>query len=52
VAVGGDPDVDDARDPVVRGEVLLEDLLVVESGVVRSDDDAQLVSHGGAFRGG
>jgi hypothetical protein len=45
VTVGVDPDIDDGRDDAVGLEVGLDDLLVVEPGVIRADDDAQCVGH-------
>ena len=42
VPVGGDADVGDRDDAGVRLEVGLDDLLVVEAGVIAADDEAEL----------
>jgi hypothetical protein len=41
VSVGVHADVDDGGHRPVRLEVALDDLLVVEAGVVAADDDSQ-----------
>src|SRR5690606_5833636 len=50
VLLGGDPDVDQLADPVVGVEVGLQDLLVLQAGIVTADHDPPLrLTHRGAL---